>query len=581
MKILIIDDETIVRLGMRHVIPWEDYGYEVVGEASNGIEALKLARLHKPDIILTDIVMPEMDGLDFIAEIKKELPYTKFIIFSCHDDIEFYRKAIKLEVCEYIQKSSVSSEEILQAVNTVSEKIRLENAKRYNFNQKAAVVNVGIKKAELLNFIVNEKLTQAQDIYEVFDSLKIDFSENFGHIIKFKADYVEINDKKNKDDTKYKLGKTEKERKERKDENENENEEIQGYKEYKEYNGEYDLSIVNVSQNIIDNDSMVDGYIFIKDSGVFVGLILLKSEISVKEEYDKEEYLKNIFFRINENIKQIFGLILTFGIGNIINDYLKVNESYQNAVEALGNSFGHGLGEIYFYSDIVSTANIDEVLLLINEENAKIHKYTPLIENEKILESLLRIENLLRQNYGISEKYLKSIYMDILYYIINKLRNDCIDITDIMGKYFNPVEYIENSKELNNLNNKINYILENIKQYYSDKIRGKEKLIIMQINNYICENINKHITLEEIAEVVHFNPSYMSRFYKRETGKNIQEYIISKKIEKSKELIVSGLSASQINEKIGFSSESHFFKVFKRYTDMTPNQYKKLIKQKL
>jgi len=546
MKILIIDDETIVRLGMRYAIPWEQHGYEVIGEASNGFEALELARKYKPDIVLTDIVMPEMDGLDFIEKIKHELPFSKFIIFSCHDDAEFYRKAIKLGVSEYIQKSCLTPQEILQAVNNISEEIRLEQIKRNEFAKDKIVEGKDNDKEEFINFIVHGKTDPRQNFYKYLIKHDISLENKYAFIMIIKADYADIT-----------------------------------YEQ--EYEGKYDLSIINISKNIFDNSEIVNSHIITNDKGNFIAFIVFEQHIQLLQ---IKEYLKDICYRIKENINQMFGLTITFGISNEINDAMDLHKGYENALDVMKNYYTHGLGNTYFYSDVndvidAQVNNLNEVYKLISRENEKIHKIVSLIENDKIFESLLNIEELAMSCYGISSKYLKSVYMEIIYHIKNILRNEDINIADIMGDSFNPIEYIDNPKTLKELNNKMITLLSNIRDYYLNKIKGKEKTIISLINNYINEHINEHITLENISSVVHLNTSYMSRFYKKETGINIKDYIISAKIEKSKELIISGYNTSQIIDKIGFCSESHFFKIFKKYTGITPKQFKELIKQKL
>mgnify|MGYP002282675508 CR=1 FL=1 len=80
MRVLVVDDEPLARIGMRSIVPWEENGFTLVGEAKNGVEALELARKYRPDLILSDIVMPEMDGLTFIREVRRFLPDTRLIM---------------------------------------------------------------------------------------------------------------------------------------------------------------------------------------------------------------------------------------------------------------------------------------------------------------------------------------------------------------------------------------------------------------------------------------------------------------------------------------------------------------------
>ena len=104
LKVFLTEDESIVREGLRDNIPWEEYGFTFAGEAADGEMALPLIRKIKPDILITDIKMPFMDGLEISRIVSRELPNTKIIIISGYDDFEYARQAIELHVDQYLLK---------------------------------------------------------------------------------------------------------------------------------------------------------------------------------------------------------------------------------------------------------------------------------------------------------------------------------------------------------------------------------------------------------------------------------------------------------------------------------------------
>lgn len=119
-KVLIVDDEFLVRLGLKTTINWPQYGYNIVGEASNGLEALKLFDRLKPDVLMTDIKMPDMDGLELISEIKKKGKEIQIIIISNYRDFDYARQAIKFGVSQYLIKSEISQKSLLDTLSTLS-----------------------------------------------------------------------------------------------------------------------------------------------------------------------------------------------------------------------------------------------------------------------------------------------------------------------------------------------------------------------------------------------------------------------------------------------------------------------------
>lgn len=122
-KIMIVDDEFIMRQGIRFMMRWEEEGYEIVGEASNGKEALDLIPSLEPHIILCDIAMPVMSGLDFIKVVSREYPEIKTVVLSSYDNFEYVREALLNGAVDYVLKPTLNSEELLKLVRKVSQKI--------------------------------------------------------------------------------------------------------------------------------------------------------------------------------------------------------------------------------------------------------------------------------------------------------------------------------------------------------------------------------------------------------------------------------------------------------------------------
>lgn len=104
LKVFLVEDETLIREGLRDRIPWEQYGFRFVGEAGDGEMALPLIRKTRPDVIITDIKMPFMDGLELSRIVKEEFPKTKILIVSGYDDFEYAREALTIGVDQYILK---------------------------------------------------------------------------------------------------------------------------------------------------------------------------------------------------------------------------------------------------------------------------------------------------------------------------------------------------------------------------------------------------------------------------------------------------------------------------------------------
>jgi two-component system response regulator YesN len=119
-KILVVDDEYLLRQGIKHLVDWHKEGFEIVGEASNGKEALSLIETLKPHIVITDIVMPVMDGLELVRYIKENYPEIQIVILSGYSDFNYVKGTFKLGVNDYILKPKLNPEEVLNLLKNIA-----------------------------------------------------------------------------------------------------------------------------------------------------------------------------------------------------------------------------------------------------------------------------------------------------------------------------------------------------------------------------------------------------------------------------------------------------------------------------
>lgn len=164
IKVLIIDDEPLVRMGMKSIISWEEHGYAIVGEAGNGQQGLEKILDVRPDLVLIDIMMPQMDGLSVITEAKKEGFTGKFIILSCVSEFEYLQKAIRLGVSDYVLKSSVTPQEILETVEQASGELKKKQRQPEEFKEFLVENKEHYAFNEFLNLILKKVITDVRDI---------------------------------------------------------------------------------------------------------------------------------------------------------------------------------------------------------------------------------------------------------------------------------------------------------------------------------------------------------------------------------------------------------------------------------
>lgn len=161
-KVVIVDDEDIIVRGLREVMPWGDYDCKIVGTAGNGDEAVKLIQREKPDIVFTDICMPQGDGLSLIAAIRSEFPAMQITILSGYSEFEYAKRAIALGVCRYVLKPS-KFDELEEALRAMVEKLDESNPSKKDEKAGEEQEVEGGETAQ--NFIIKNALKYIEDHY--------------------------------------------------------------------------------------------------------------------------------------------------------------------------------------------------------------------------------------------------------------------------------------------------------------------------------------------------------------------------------------------------------------------------------
>ncbi len=182
-RILIVDDEPLVRRGIKKSVNWNELGIEMVAEAANGVEALAQVIEDIPDIILLDINMPKMDGLEFASIVKKQYPKTKIVIITGYHDFEYARSALRLGVDDYIVKP-ITKEDVSKIIRTQLEKIE---AAQESADDRSEISDRR-KKRDIINAVLKKEPRAVSDL-PIFCSMQ-NWAENQQVTLVFMRDYL-------------------------------------------------------------------------------------------------------------------------------------------------------------------------------------------------------------------------------------------------------------------------------------------------------------------------------------------------------------------------------------------------------
>lgn len=519
-KVMILDDEAIARIGLVHSIPWEENGYCIVGEASTIQDATAIALKEKPDIILVDIILRNENGLTFIEAVQDLLPLTKFILITCTDNSDFYRKAISLHVSEFISKGDMTAQELLTKLNKTAQEIRRERLIDPN---DADIDSEYINRHALLNSYINQHLIQknlvASDFLQHLTLSNVPINFEAYVIICLKK----VHQKK---------------------------------PAWKNLNS----AMVTLCSEILSG--LAASYTF-SDYKDHIILILSAAGNPLSR-----ENLHALCYRLITTIFECFNVSVIAGVSDFTDSLDAFFTTWEHATHACDQYFFSDTQTVFFYKN-----DPDQKLYISRVEHElveiqKIHSSSML---SLVLEHVSYMYEILQEYPYCNLSIILSLYSEVLNYILKLAEISIIDFADYTDSCTTPQSFIEQAETLSELNAALTTFIQRI--HPTHPAAANQDALIATINSYIQQNLEKNITLTDITEKVHYTSSHISKYYKKKTGVNLKDYMIDCKIQKAIELLQAGNSVTFVSEHLAFCSTSHFIYIFKNRTGETPQKY--------
>lgn len=524
LKVLLIDDEREILNGMKHIVDWESYGYTIAGCYDSTREAMKFARKEVPDLILTDIRMPGITGLDLIASLSEELVTTKFVILSGYDDFNYARKAIEYGASYYLLKP-VDEDELVSILKKLKEEIN-KSKLEITANKKM------IKMVEATEMLIEQNAFRKliKERIEALSDAECNrlhsFTVNGGfYIVLIKMDKYLINNC-----------------------------------DYVYLNNSNSfLHLKNVFYNYFKH------YIFI-DEGQLEVLFIKDDSVSV-----------DLLIRLKDDINKYAGNTSSIGVARFtgnIDDFPSDFSSFCRIFEE--KRFFSGKNSVYIITDHFSRQSASyKMPSLAKSFKEGVRKGLLSADSNKIRDTVDGVCTILKNEYEISDtNQIYAMFVEVLFSVKEMLFNSFKMIDKDVEKLVrtelvNEIEVLDDLKEfaINTLEDVITAIM--------DGEKNGSPNIINQIKYHISTNYSDNISLETIAQKYHFNHCYLSYLFKKETGINFSNYIIDVRLEAAKRfLIETDMSVSEIAAKVGYSNEKSFFHLFKRKIKVSPNRYR-------
>lgn len=531
-KVFLVEDEIVIREGIKNKIQWEDEGFQIVGDESDGELAYPIIIREQPDILITDIKMPFMDGLELSKLLKKDLPQLKIIIISGYSDFGYAQQAIDIGVSEYLLKP-VTSTKLMAAVKNAATAIEKERYEKQILEQYQLLVfqKQGEKRKDFFDALVSGRMSLSQ-IIEQEEELGINMVASVFCVLLYQFKVQE---------------------------------------DMCEYSNEVVQCEARMVQelrrfsNIKVFERGMDGWAF----------ILLGENKSQISEITLE--LSNLLIQICDNKVHYFG-----GIGRCVYRIRDIQQSYLDANKAFSLRYFENSDQFLSYQDVlnikaqigdrikVSELNLEQLDRnrledflkrgTIHDVDEFVDRYFDGFGSEAMSSTIFR-HFIIMDGYSTIMKFLKS-----LKYPKDKINNRLKNVNSITDQ----LTSLEECSEFYKL------ILKEAIDLRNKSSQKRYVVLMEQAKEYMKSNFAmSDLTLDKVASTVNISPNYFSSLFNQETGMTFIEYLTEIRMEKAKDYLrCSGKKITEIGYLVGYLDSHYFSYIFKKTQNCTPSEYR-------
>lgn len=523
--VLLVDDEEEVVQVIMKKINWEGLGFSVIGYANNGVKALEMVEEYQPDIVMTDIKMPYMDGMELANRIKAEFPATRILIFTGFDEFEYAKEAVHLEVEEYILKP-VNSVELTNVFTQMKIKMDQEISEKRNVEilQRYYMESLPLLQANFYSTLIEGRIREGE-LSKYLSDYQITFSGPF-----FCCLVIHTSSSQAPENMNPLLLST---------------------------------SVQKQAEERLGKKWKAKSFTYL---GNTVLIAQLQHESDVSELTDESD-------RFCRYVRRMIGAVVTVGIGTVCGNILEISKSYSGAREAVSYRGIYGATKAINIKEIapqemVQSGSAGEM------EMANLFKMIRLGSEQEVLDAVNRYWN----QISFPSKSLQQHHIAVMEMVSALYRfssNNEISMEDFggdMGKLYTKLLDLE-PETLHK------WLRETSLSFREKLIHARSrstKSFVLKAEEYVRNNFyDEEISLDRICEILGVSSSYFSTIFKKETGKSFIGYLTDYRMEQASRLLIETNEKSYIIAKqVGYTDPNYFSYVFKRQYGVSPSKYR-------
>lgn len=533
LSVMIVDDEKLERILIRKSFEWEEHGFKVVAEADSGESAMYGVKTYMPDIILTDINMPFMDGIAFSDWVKSYHPSCKIVMITGYREFEYAQKAIKIGVEDFLLKP-INKKDIEEVIIKLKGDINRERSRDIEVSKLKVAYDASeaVLMESFLQRLVAGRIEESDSLQKM-KLYKLEYLLEGCVCVNIKID-DQLEDMKS---------------------------DINKQREA------IHQTILNESLNSYKQNSFIH----------YIGNVIILFAVGKNEKI----IVGSPFYQYIAELKRILNCKLnrsiTIGIGEVEQGIQGIARSYNQSVRALAGRIIYGKDSLISYESFYKLSKADS-----NKTRIDLKEFPFCLENNLKDKAFIHIDE-----YTNSLKRRASVDLHQIHIRVANIMAVTLNVLDAKGKSFSDVfgteQYIyDQASQLETIDEVNVFLKESITRVmvYLNSIRGKRvHKLIQEAQKIIDESIgDSTLTLKSLSAYLYVNDSYLSRTFKKELGESVIEYITRKRIEKSIEIFnTTDLKAYEVAEQVGINDPHYFGVCFKKYTGKTIKEFKQLI----
>lgn len=542
LKIFLAEDEVVVRETIKRMIPWEELGFELVGEAADGEMALPLLIRQQPDLLITDIKMPFMDGLTLARLAKKKIPGLKVVILSGYDDFNYAKQAIGIGVEDYLLKP-ITKNALIERLSEIRSRYEHEKTQKEYYEKFQREMQAYEKNSsrDFFEALVGGSMDM-MEVYKRAEKLGLDIVAEAYNVLIFTM---------------------------------NCDEDFSGQRdEYSSWEAE--------SLELLENFFAGHSSAMLFRSNIFSYGVLLKGQRETIEENTRAcvDEIRKILSRQNGRREWFLA------VGQSVERLSQIQKSYHTASRAFSQRYLYDENILYY--DEMETMEYPGGQAE-TEDNAYLQKVDVNALNPAILQKFLsnglqeETENFVKDYfYAIGQEPMESLVFRN--YVILNVRFSVISFIKGLGCDTNEMESADTEEVLaesgKNMESAIAYAKKMISQAIEirDQNSGnKNRSILKTAVDFIDSHyMDEEISLNTVANVANVSSNHFSALFSQNMGQTFIEYLTTLRMNKAKELLrCTGMRSSEIAGEIGYKDAHYFSYLFKKTQGMTPSDYRK------